>query len=112
MLLPWTTMRLCPLLCKIMLREATVEVLARALRATDEPALWAALLRVMAIQGQNDLVLNEVADLQPPDPRAAIGAFTDIGRNLPPELRSLAPQTAQAADEVAAIPRPTAYTLL
>lgn len=109
---PWTTMRLCPLLCNITLRNTTVEVLSQAIQVTDEPALWAALLRVMAVHGQKDLVVDEVTDGQPLDPRAAIGAYVDIGRTIPRELRSLAPQTAQAADEAVVVPRPTAYTLL
>ena len=72
-------MRLCPLLCNITLRNTTVEVLSQAVQATDEPALWAALLRVMAVHGQKDLVVDEVTDGQPLDPRAAIGAYVDIG---------------------------------
>jgi len=109
---PWTTMRLCPLLCSIALQEPTVEALRRAIEITQDPALWAALLRVLAVHGEKDLVVDQVANKQPLDPRAAIGACVDVGQSVPKDLELLAPGTARAAASIAVVPHPTAYTLL
>lgn len=109
---PWATTRLCPLLCSISLCDATFDALGHAIRATDQPALWAALLRVLAVHGQKELVVDEVTTRQSLDPRAAIGAYLDIGRPIPSDLRLMAPCTVEAADEAVNVPLPTAYTLL
>ncbi|MDM4141920.1 MULTISPECIES: RNA-directed DNA polymerase [Mycobacterium] len=110
---PWTLIRLCPLLCNIPLEGSTLESLARQLQSTDIPALWAAILRVMAVHEQAEVVVDEIASYENvPDPRAAIGALIDIGHTIPESLRSLAPQTAKVADESRKLPLPSAYTLL
>lgn len=112
-LTPWTVGRLSPILTRVALSERSTRALEHRLRTTTEqPAVWGALLRVLAVHGRTSIVRESVESIQVPDPRAAIAACRDMGWVVPDVLKRRAPNTWRAVDMLPSVPLPSAESLL
>ena len=106
----WLTVRILPLAVRTGLSSRATGQAAEALRGTDSPSLWGGLLRYLSIHGHGQVVRAEV-ERRVLDPRAAVGALTDLGDRLPPALTAKAPATAVALRGAPA-PAPTVESIL
>ncbi len=106
----WLAVRILPLAVRTGLSSPATDRAAEALRGTESPALWGGLLRYLSLHGHAQLVRTEV-NRRVADPRAALGALSDLGDTLPPALAAKVPATALALRGAPA-PAPTVESIL